>query len=76
MSTNLHFSSYIDNRDLLFPPHLDQNIDDNDPVRLIDSIIDSLDITGSPNNGLFFIFFQKLSLQNGIFRKISQKSAA
>ena len=30
----------------------------------------------SPNNGLFFIFSQKLSLHNGIFRKISQKSAA
>ena len=44
MSTNLHFRSYIDNRDLLFPPHLDQDIDDNDPVRLIDSIIESLDI--------------------------------
>ena len=46
MPTNLHFRSYIDNRDLLFPQHLDQDIDKNDPVRLIDSIIDSLDITG------------------------------
>lgn len=45
MPTNLHFRSYIDNRDLLFPPHLDQDIDANDPVRLIDSIIESLDIS-------------------------------
>ena len=46
MSTNLHFRSYIDNRELLFPPHLDQDIDENDPVRLIDSIIEGLDISG------------------------------
>ena len=45
MSTNLHFRSYIDNRDLLFPPHLDQDIDENDPVRLIDSIINGLDMS-------------------------------
>ena len=46
MQTKLHYRSYIDKRDLLFPPNLDQDIDQTDPVRLIDSIIESLDITG------------------------------
>ena len=46
MQTKLHYRSYIDKRDLLFPPNLDQDIDQNDPVRLIDSIIEGLDIRG------------------------------
>ena len=45
MQTKLHYRSYIDKRDLLFPPHLDQDIDENDPVRLIDSIINGLDMS-------------------------------
>ena len=45
MQTNLHYRSYIDKRDLLFPPHLDQDIEENDPVRLIDSIISGLDMS-------------------------------
>ena len=46
MQTKLHYRSYIDKRGLLFPPNLDQDIDQSDPVRLIDSIIEGLDITG------------------------------
>lgn len=45
MQTKLHYRSYIDKRDLLFPPHLDHDIDENDPVRLIDSIINRLDMS-------------------------------
>ena len=45
MQTNLHFRRYICNRDLLFPQHLDKDIPQNSPVRLINTIIDNLDLS-------------------------------
>ena len=45
MQTNLHFRRYICNRDLLFPQHLDKDIPQNSPVRLINTIIDSLNLS-------------------------------
>lgn len=42
MSTKLHFRPYISAPILLFPPELGQDIDVNDPVRLVNSIVDTL----------------------------------
>lgn len=36
---------YCQNQVLLFPPSIDENISPNDPVRLLDSIIDRLDLS-------------------------------
>ncbi|WP_052101856.1 IS1182 family transposase [Porphyromonas cangingivalis] len=42
MSTKLHFRPYISDPILLFPPELGQDIDANDPVRLVNSVVDTL----------------------------------
>lgn len=46
MQTKLYYRSYICNRDLLFPQHLDKDIPQNSPVRLINSVIDRRDLSG------------------------------
>lgn len=44
MSTKLHFREYNPKQMLLFPPSLDQDIGPNDPVRVVDSVVDGLDL--------------------------------
>lgn len=42
MSTKLHFRDYNPKQMVLFPHRLDKDISENDPVRVVDSVIDSL----------------------------------
>ena len=42
MSAKLHFRPYDPKQLLLFPERLDKDIADNDPVRVIDTVIDDL----------------------------------
>lgn len=42
MSAKLHFRPYAPKQLLLFPECLDKDIADNDPVRVIDTVIDEL----------------------------------
>ena len=46
MHTKLQYRPYICNRDLLFPSRLDEDIDQDEPVRIIDSVVESLDLRG------------------------------
>ena len=41
----LHFRDYTPNQLVLFPQRIDENISENDPVRIINSIVDSLDLS-------------------------------
>lgn len=41
----IHFISYIPNQTVLFPQRIDEDIAENDPVRLIDSVVEHLDLT-------------------------------
>ena len=40
----LHFRPYIPNQLVLFPQQIDENIADNDPVRIISAIVDNLNL--------------------------------
>lgn len=40
----LHFRPYIPNQLVLFPQRIDENIADNDPVRIISAIVDNLNL--------------------------------
>ena len=40
----MKFRPYIQNRNILFPPRVDEDIADDDPVRVIDALIDGLDL--------------------------------
>ena len=40
--TKVHFRKYNPKQMLLFPQRLDENISENDPVRVVDAVIDSL----------------------------------
>lgn len=42
MSTKLHFRDYNPKHMILFPQRLDKDIAENDPVRVVDSVIDNL----------------------------------
>ena len=42
MSTKLHFRDYSPKQMILFPQRLDKDIAENDPVRVVDTVIDSL----------------------------------
>lgn len=42
MSTKLHFRDYNPKQMILFPQRLDKDIAENDPVRVVDTVIDSL----------------------------------
>lgn len=44
MDTKIHFRDYNPKQIILFPQRIDENIAENDPVRIIDSVIDSLDL--------------------------------
>ena len=41
----IHFRDYTPNQLVLFPQRIDENISANDPVRIINSIVDSLDLS-------------------------------
>ncbi len=41
----IHFRPYTNKQIILFPQRIDENIAENDPVRLVDSLIDNLDLT-------------------------------
>ena len=41
----LHFRSYTTNQTVLFPQRTDENIAENDPVRIVSSIVDHLDMS-------------------------------
>ena len=41
----IHFRDYTPNQLALFPQRIDENISANDPVRIINSIVDSLDLS-------------------------------
>ena len=45
----LHFRSYTTNQMVLFPQRIDENIAENDPVRIVSSIVDHLDRVQSTN---------------------------
>ena len=44
-SQSYHFRPYSPNQTILFPQRIDKDIAENDPVRLISSIVESLDLT-------------------------------
>lgn len=40
----LHFRPYISNQMVLFPQRIDENIADDDPVRIVNAVVDSLNL--------------------------------
>ena len=46
MSSKLHFREYTPNQLILFPQRIDENISEQDPVRLVNNIVDKLDLSG------------------------------
>ena len=40
----LHFRPYICNQTVLFPQRIDENIAENDPVRIVNAVVDGLNI--------------------------------
>ena len=42
MSAKIHFRDYNPKQTILFPQRLDKDIADNDPVRVVDAVIDNL----------------------------------
>lgn len=42
----IHFRPYIPNQTLLFPSRIDEDIAENDPVRVVSTLIDHLDLSG------------------------------
>ncbi len=44
MSTKLHFRPHINNQSVLFPQRIDEDIAENDPVRIINAVVDSLNL--------------------------------
>ncbi len=41
-----HFRPYIPNQTLLFPGRIDEDIAENDPVRVVSTLLDHLDLSG------------------------------
>lgn len=44
MNTKLHFRPHINNRLVLFPQRIDEDIAENDPVRIMNAVVDSLNL--------------------------------
>lgn len=44
--TKIHFRDYNYNQTVLFPQRIDEDIADNDPVRIVDALVESLDMDG------------------------------
>jgi len=49
MSAKIHFRDYNPKQTILFPQRLDKDIADNDPVRVVDAVIDNLKLETSAN---------------------------
>jgi len=44
MSAKLHFKSYTPNQMVLFPQRIDEDIAEDDPVRVVDAVVESLNL--------------------------------
>lgn len=44
MSTKIHFKSYMPKQMVLFPQRIDEDIAEDDPVRVVDAVIESLNL--------------------------------
>lgn len=44
--TKIHFRPYTPNQTLLFPQRIDEDIAENDPVRMVDALVESLNLEG------------------------------
>ena len=44
--TKIHFRPYIPNQTVLFPQRIDEDIAKNDPVRMVDALVESLNLGG------------------------------
>ncbi|MEY8686813.1 IS1182 family transposase [Bacteroides sp. AN502(2024)] len=44
--TKIHFRPYIPNQTVLFPGRIDEDIAENDPVRMVDVLVESLNLEG------------------------------
>ena len=44
MSTKIHFREHINNQTVLFPQRIDKDIAENDPVRLVNAVVDGLNL--------------------------------
>ena len=44
MSTKLHFKSYTPNQMVLFPQRIDEDIAEYDPVRVVDAVVESMNL--------------------------------
>ena len=44
MSTKIHFRPHINNQTVLFPQRIDKDIAENDPVRLVNAVVDKLNL--------------------------------
>ena len=42
--TKIHFRPYIPNQTVLFPQRIDEDIAENDPVRIVDALVESLSL--------------------------------
>ena len=42
--TKIHFRPYNPNQTVLFPQRIDEDIADNDPVRMVDALVESLNL--------------------------------
>ena len=42
----IHFKDYNYNQTVLFPQRIDEDIADNDPVRIVDALVESLNMNG------------------------------
>ena len=47
--SKLHYISYIQNQTVLFPQRIDEDIAENDPVRILNHIVEHLDLTHVKN---------------------------
>ena len=44
--TKIHFRPYIPNQTVLFPQRIDEDIAKNDPVRMVNALVESLNLEG------------------------------
>lgn len=47
--TKLHYIPYIQNQPVLFPQRIDEDIAENDPVRILNHIVEHLDLSHVKN---------------------------
>lgn len=85
MSAKLHFKSYIPNQMVLFPQRIDQDIAEDDPVRVVDAVVESLNLDNfkklyrergrSPYNPKMLLKVVIYAYMNNIFscRKIEKR---